>query len=381
MPEPRIFVDIHILQSLPPSNVNRDENGTPKHAQYGAVRRARVSSQAWKRATRTAMATDAHHTPETASTRTKRIAGLVTARLAETTGVGEEQAARLATSLLATLEISPGRRATETAYLLYFGKAQVDNIVALIADHAEELAALDDKALAKAVENYPVKEQLSSGHPVDVALFGRMVARIPQLNIDAAVQVSHALSTHPVQVEFDFFTATDDEKPRSESAGAEMMDTIEFNSALYYRYATLGVQQLIANLDGDTDAALKALERFLTAFTLSVPTGHQTSFAHHTRPYLAAFVVRDCPVNMVTAFERPIRATDGLATESAKRLAAEFAETRALWGYNPVTLHSTYPQADTEELEAELGEPVPFAQAVSSAVASVRNQLQAKVQA
>ncbi|MEU2030779.1 type I-E CRISPR-associated protein Cas7/Cse4/CasC [Nocardia amamiensis] len=381
MPEPRIFIDVHILQSLPPSNVNRDENGTPKHAQYGAVRRARVSSQAWKRATRTAMAADGHHTPDTASTRTKRIAALVTARLAETTDIGEEQAARLATSLLATLEISPGRRATETAYLLYFGKAQVDNIVALIADQVEELAALDDKALAKAVENYPVKEQLSSGHPVDVALFGRMVARIPQLNIDAAVQVSHALSTHPVQVEFDFFTATDDEKPRSESAGAEMMDTIEFNSALYYRYATVGVQQLIDNLDGDTDAALKALERFLTAFTRSVPTGHQNSFAHHTRPYLATFVVRDCPVNMVTAFERPIRTTDGLATESAKRLAAEFTETRSLWGYEPITLHSTYPAADTEELKAELGEPVPFAQAVTSAVASVRNQLQAETRA
>ncbi|MEU7768206.1 type I-E CRISPR-associated protein Cas7/Cse4/CasC [Nocardia sp. NPDC049190] len=375
MPSPRLFIDIHILQSLPPSNANRDENGTPKHAQYGAVQRARVSSQAWKRATRTTMTTDEQHTPEKASTRTKRIAALVTARLAERSGIDRPQAARLANSLLANLEITAGRRPTETAYLLYFGKAQVDGIVALVADQAVELVALADEELAKAVKNLPVKEQLSSGHPVDVALFGRMVARIPQLNVDAAVQVAHSLSTHAVQVEFDFFTATDDEKPRSEGTGAEMMDTTEFNSALYYRYATVGVQQLIDNLDGDTDAALTALERFVNAFTRSVPTGHQTSFAHHTRPYLASLVVRDCPVNMVTAFERPVRSTDGIAAESAKRLAAEFAETQTMWGYDPIATHSSYPLCHIEDLGAELGQPLQFARAVEATIAAVRDKL------
>ena len=46
------YIDLHILQDLPPSNINRDDNGTPKHAVYGGVQRLRVSSQAWKRATR-----------------------------------------------------------------------------------------------------------------------------------------------------------------------------------------------------------------------------------------------------------------------------------------------------------------------------------------
>ncbi len=48
----RLYVDVHVLQTVPPSNLNRDDAGAPKQAVYGGARRARVSSQAWKRATR-----------------------------------------------------------------------------------------------------------------------------------------------------------------------------------------------------------------------------------------------------------------------------------------------------------------------------------------
>ncbi|WP_280396330.1 type I-E CRISPR-associated protein Cas7/Cse4/CasC [Nocardia brasiliensis] len=368
------YVDVHVLHSVPPSNPNRDDNGTPKHAQYGGVRRARVSSQAWKRATRMAMANDGAEPESARSTRTKRIGALVATRLAEVAGIGMEDATRITNALLATLHISPGRRSSETAYLLYFGRSQVDRIVALVAERVAELALLDDAALAAAVAPMDVRERLGSGHPVDVALFGRMIAQVPQLNIDAAVQVAHALSTHRVEVEFDFYTAIDDEKPMTGASGAEMMDAVEFHSALYYRFASVGMNQLIDNLDGNSLVAVQAVQRFLPAFVKSLPTGRQNSFAHHTPPFLASIAVRECPVNLVSGFEQPVQSGDGLALESAVRLAAAYKEADEVWGYPTIGVNSTYPAAHAAQLSAALGEPLSFSDVVSSVVGSLADR-------
>ncbi|MGW4843018.1 type I-E CRISPR-associated protein Cas7/Cse4/CasC [Nocardia brasiliensis] len=359
------YVDVHVLHSVPPSNPNRDDNGSPKHAQYGGARRARVSSQAWKRATRVSMANDGAEPESAKSTRTKRIGALIAGRLAEVAGIGAEEATRITNAMLATLHITPGRRPSETAYLLYFGRAQVERIVALVADRAAELASLDKAQLTAAVAPLEVRAQLGSGHPVDVALFGRMIAQVPQLNVDAAVQVAHALSTHRVEVEFDFFTALDDEKSQAEGSGAEMMDAAEFNSALYYRFASIGMDQLVANLDGDAAAALQAVQRFLPAFVKSVPNGRQSSFAHHTLPFLTSIAVRECPVNLVSAFERPVRSGNGLAVESAVRFATAHEEARDLWGYPAIGVSSTYPVAYADQLSGALGEPLSFRDAVA----------------
>ncbi|WP_433574669.1 type I-E CRISPR-associated protein Cas7/Cse4/CasC [Nocardia brasiliensis] len=359
------YVDVHVLHSVPPSNPNRDDNGSPKHAQYGGARRARVSSQAWKRATRVAMANDGTQPDSARSTRTKRIGALIAARLAEVSGVGAEAATRITNAMLATLRITPGRRPSETAYLLYFGRAQVDRIVALVAGQAAELATLDDAGLTAAVAPLDVRAQLGSGHPVDVALFGRMVAQVPQLNVDAAVQVAHALSTHRVEVEFDFFTALDDEKSPSDGPGAEMMDAAEFHSALYYRFASIGMNQLAVNLDGDAAAALQAVQRFLPAFVKSLPNGRQSGFAHHTPPFLTSIAVRECPVNLVAAFEQPVRSGDGLAVESAVRFAAAYDEARDLWGYPAISIGSTYPGAYADRLAPALGPPLAFRDSVA----------------
>ena len=120
---------------------------------------------------------------------------------------------------------------------MFIGDSQLDALVDLVADHAAELAALDDEPLQKQVRELPTAEVLAHGHPLDVALFGRMVADLPMLNVDAATQVAHAISTHPVTIEFDYFTAVDDAKKREESVGAGMIGTVEFNSATLYRFA------------------------------------------------------------------------------------------------------------------------------------------------
>jgi CRISPR system Cascade subunit CasC len=376
-----LYVDIHILQTVPPSNLNRDDAGSPKQAMYGGARRARVSSQAWKRATRVAFVGQVPNAE--GGTRTKKIAALLAGRIAARVGLDEESSMRLATAMLVPLGIKPGKKANETAYLLIFGRAQIERLVDEVADRAQELAALSDKDLAEAVKDVPVKECLGTGHPIDVALFGRMVADIADLNVDAATQVAHALSTHPVEIEFDYFTAVDDENPREET-GAGMIGTVEFNSATLYRFATVAVHQLLENTGGDVDATLSALTMFLRSFVQSMPTGHQTSFAHRTTPSLVSVAVRDDqPVNLVSAFEKPVMGTAGVAEESAVLLAAEMQNTSDLWGLKPLALLSTYRPPAQEGLAASmrdaLGEPVQFAELVEAVTARCSEHLAAEV--
>ncbi|KAA6212412.1 type I-E CRISPR-associated protein Cas7/Cse4/CasC [Streptomyces albofaciens JCM 4342] len=330
---PRLYVDVHILQTVPPANLNRDDQGNPKEAYYGGTRRSRVSSQAWKRATR--MHFTEHMPADDLATRTRRVASALTSVLKVRTGLAEEPASRLADALLAPLKISAGRKKGDTAYLLFYGRRQLDNVAGLVSDRAAELAALDDKELQAEVEKLAVEEQFSSGHPLDVALFGRMVADIATLRVDAAVQVAHALSTHAVSLEFDYFTAVDDLAEEERETGAGMIGTIGFNSATLYRYATVSLPQLRENL-GDDTAAIEGIRKFVTSFARSVPSGYRNSFAHQTLPSLVSVVVRpDQPVNLVTAYEDPVAPSAGIAAESARRLAAEHRTAVDGWGDSP----------------------------------------------
>ena len=377
---PRTYIDIHILQTVPPSNLNRDDAGSPKQAMYGGARRARVSSQAWKRAARTAFAEQVP--AEQLATRTKKIAALLSAGLSKRTGIDVETSTRIATRMLAPLEIKAGKKAGDTAYLLFFGRPQLERLVDLVADQVDHLGGLGDAALTEALKDLPVKETLGSGHPMDVALFGRMVADIPGLNVDAATQVAHALSTHPVEIEFDYFTAVDDESSADEQ-GAAMIGTVEFNSATLYRFATVGLHQLLENLGGDVDDTLGALETFLTAFVRSMPTGHQNIFAHRTVPSLVSVALRDDqPVNLVSAFESPVRANHGVAGKSAIRLAEEMGRVTELWGLAPVQVFSTYamPDDDSEAaaMREALGSPQPFAEVVTAVTTASRERLVAE---
>jgi CRISPR system Cascade subunit CasC len=355
-----LYLDFHIIQTVPPSNLNRDDNGTPKHAIYGGVRRARVSSQAWKRAARTAFADSVPL--EKLGVRTKQISSMLAARIQARTALDAPAAAALAAGLLDEFGIKSGKKNTDTAYLLFFGRDQIDEIVSLIAERADELAGLDAAALKAELGNLSVPDQLKRGHPIDVALFGRMVADIPALNVDAAVQVAHAISTHPVEIEFDYYTAVDDQNPKEET-GAGMIGTVEFNSATLYRYATLGVHLLTANLDSD-EAVLTATQTFADAFVRSIPAGHGNSFAHRTLPHLVAVVVRrDQPVNLVSAFEKPVYGgVNGIAAESALRFADEYNAIAETWSLRPATTLAAYTfgNATGDKLAHTFGPTIPL---------------------
>ncbi len=335
-----LYVDVHILQDLPPSNINRDDNGTPKQAVYGGVNRLRVSSQAWKRATRLSFQDGADKA--TTGVRTRRLAAMIEDSLRER-GLDDEDAQRLAASAVTAFGIKAGKKAEDLSYLLFFGRGQLAAIADALVAGAPEWAKTPGPELDKQVATIGVRQILGVGHPLDVALFGRMVADLPSLNVDAAVQVGHAISTHAAQTQFDYFTAVDDEQEKGET-GAGMIGTVEFNSATLYRFATIAVPQLAANLD-DLAAAVDGVTRFVDAFARSMPTGHQNSFGNRTRPSLLAVVIReDQPVNLVSAFEKPVRgdAQEGVMAGSQTALADLYVAEMQRWGDTPAAVLATY---------------------------------------
>lgn len=175
----------------------------------------------------------------------------------------------------------------------------------------------------------------NGGKAIDVALFGRMLADMPQKNQDASCQVAHGISTHAVEREFDFYTAVDDLKPE-DTSGADMMGTVEFNSACFYRYAVVDWQKLQSNLQGDTELAAKGLRAFLEGFVVSEPTGKQNTFAAHNPPEFVAISVRSktAPRNLANAFETALRPgrNESLTRKSAEALVEKGKTLQAYFG-------------------------------------------------
>ena len=351
------YVDIHVIQNLPPSCVNRDDSGSPKSAVYGGVRRLRVSSQSWKRATRLYF-NDLLDASDV-GVRTKRVAELLAARITEDAPDLAETAPALVGEVFkaARIKLSAPRGKKdgplESGYLLFLSTSQVARLAELAIASARGGEALDAKA---------VKKVFKEPHAVDIALFGRMVADNTDLNIDAACQVAHAISTHAAENEYDFFTAVDDEKSRSEEedAGAGMMGTVEFSSATMYRYATVNIDMLRHNL-GDGQAGLRALEVFIRGFCLSMPTGKQNTFANRTVPEAVVVAVReDQPVSLAGAFEEavPADAARGYVARSVEALARHAATIEDSYGLEP--LRSFVVALTDSNAVASLGERVSF---------------------
>lgn len=338
------FIDIHVLQTVPSSNINRDDTGSPKTATFGGVRRARVSSQAWKRATRRDFA--GYLPDDDRGIRTRRIMADLVARIQDSdSSVAAEEALELAMSVMSAAssrikfekpkrkkgdrsgaDVDPDIDQTLSQYLIFLSNQQLDRLTAL----ALEARGGDvDKAAAK--------KALKDGNGIEVALFGRMVADDTVFNVDASVQVAHAVSTHAVEPEYDYYTAVDDAKTEDEDAGAGMIGVIEFNSSTLYRYATINLNQLMENL-GDRGVAVRAVEAFVRSFVVSMPTGKQNTFANGTLPDAVLVQVRDRrPVNLVGAFEDPVQSKPGvpLSVQSASALAKKAEEVDAAYGTRP----------------------------------------------
>ena len=340
-------LEIHILQSVPVSCLNRDDLGSPKTAYFGGVKRARVSSQCWKRAIRKYASELA---PELFNgIRTKSLAQVLSGELSR---MGIDCATESANELVKAIITKDGdkdskdksskdndnkKEAIKSDVLLYISRKEIQTL-------AEEFVhAFQDKSTSKnAVKNAVTKllksKDAFSEDSADIALFGRMLAAKPIFNVEGAAMFGHALSTHRVDTEPDYFTAIDDLRPADRTA-AEMVETLEFQSATYYRFAAINLDLLadehhLKRLDGDTRKEI--VGKFVEAVLKAIPQARQNSMNGNTLPGYVLAVYRDKghPVQLVNAFERPVRCLDneGLLQASIKAIRDEKANLQNLWG-------------------------------------------------
>lgn len=345
-----MFVELHMIQNFAPSCLNRDDTNSPKDCEFGGFRRARISSQCLKRAIRQ-HPLFANTVGAAIGVRTKRFA----IQLIEALGAqGREEAEEVVKTVT---EPAFGALAKEnkTSYLLYLNGEDVAQTLQQIVERWDDLTgkAKDKKEAAKSVAERLKQRLVTKPFPPDMALFGRMVADAPETNVDAACQVAHALSTHKVSMEMDYYTAVDDLKP-DDTAGADMIGTVEFNSSCFYRYALIDTAKLLENLGGDAELARQTVEGFIRAAVAAIPTGKQNSMAAQNRPSFVFAVVRDggCPASLANAFENPVRIDErnpGLVVQSVVKLADHWDRLSKAYGEADVTAKAFFSLEEPED--------------------------------
>jgi CRISPR system Cascade subunit CasC len=320
-------LELHIIQSVPVACLNRDDLNSPKTAIFGGVQRARVSSQSWKRAIRE-MAKEM--VPEKFQGQRTRLMFAPLVKELRALGLTVEEADEAGKSIVdALVKLDSKSKEVIKSTTLYF------------------MSPLELQSLARSfVETRDVKKTLKSINAsalkdaADIAIFGRMVANDHSLTVEAAGMFSHALSTHKSDNEIDFFAAVDDLQPK-EDAGAGMTSTLEFNSATYYRFAALNLDMLC---DTAPLSCMTGQERhdivktFLEATIKAVPSARKNTMNANTLPAYVLGVVREKGhhIQLVNAFETPIRPKQGYISESINALEAEYGKLKNIWGVEAV---------------------------------------------
>lgn len=335
------FIQLHVLTSYPPSNLNRDDLGTPKTAMMGGARRLRVSSQSLKRAWRESALFKESFAGHL-GIRTKEMGWQV--YLALTTGqaladVIAEKDTEPVNPVISDKDALPWAQAISGR----FGKlkavkkekkgkekteAEESNpekrlkeslcVEQMVHFSPEEIAAIDDLITKISREgNAPTDDELEllrkQSSAVDIAMFGRMLASSPSFNQEAAVQVAHAITVHKVAVEDDYFTAVDDLNRGVEDVGAGHVGQAEFASGLFYAYICINRDLLIENLNGDTDLADASIRALVETAAKVGPKGKQNSFASRAyASYILAEQGSQQPRSLAAAFLKPIDGQDYL---------------------------------------------------------------------
>jgi len=374
-------LELHIIQSVPVACLNRDDLNSPKTAVFGGVQRARVSSQSWKRAIRK-MAKEEGSNSLFNGIRSRRMVFELSKKIKEK-NIPENVSIIIAEQIADIVETLDSKK-DEDGYkkirtLMFFSDLEYYAIVNAVTDEIKTAAekvlssskAMEDfkssleeiedekekeaarkkldklkkqetnnhSALKKAFGNKTIKNAIKSAKlldAADIALFGRMVASDHSLSVEAASMFSHAISTHKVDNEIDFFAAVDDLQTTEES-GAAITSTLEFNSATYYRFAALNLDML-ANEEHLKGMSLEqrqgVVRTFIEATIKAIPSARKNTMNGNTIPNYVLGVVRDKghPIQLVNAFESPIRSSLGYVYESVKRLNTEYADLNETWG-------------------------------------------------
>ena len=311
----RLYLDVHVLQVLPPSCVNRDDVGMPKSCFYGGVERVRVSSQAWKHAMRMWF----KERGTEIGIRTRQLVRLLSEKLQSMgisdaieaeqqtlllsdaqTGISDDQAKKLANKVIVEiLKAAKSEEAKKNA-IAFMSDGQIKAIAKVVVSVPEQSKEFGKKVL----------EAAQSACTADILLFGRMYADNPNLDVDAAAQVAHAISTHEASNQCDYFTAVGDFK-QEDVNGSDHIGLKYFSSSVVYRYATVNLGEKSELIRFNKQQAAEIAEKFLEAFVCAMPTGSINSYANNTLPFYVLATLRDdMPINFAPAFEKPIKAND-----------------------------------------------------------------------
>lgn len=342
-----MFIELHLIHALPPSNANRDKSGAPKKIQYGGAWRARLSSQSQKRAARQRYERLMGLDRKAIALRSRRHDVRLASRLAFGTDDDSLMVARFLLGLfnLKDENLIPAML-EDSGNLLFLSEHELDTIAAIAADYPILLQDMLERArrYKEALDLEPKKapapekpsardlqgirkalSKLGQQVPGSVALFGRMMASLTESSVDGCTQVADAISVNsfvlhnsvkgmgPIIGEVDFFTAEDDIEPMDEEskAGAGHVGELPIVSPVYYRYANVNVTEL-SRLIGDPELAQQFARGFLTAFCTTLPTGYVRSHAHLTQPdYVQVQVTAAQPYSLVGAFHVPINDCHG----------------------------------------------------------------------
>lgn len=308
------FIQIHALQFVPPSCINRDDVGQPKTATVGGVQRHRVSSQSWKKAIRDDFAS--HLDTSEVGIRTKQVIALLVDEAKKHTDSDDVEDSALA--LIGELGFAVEKRKkgedgpSNVSALFFISPLEVEHLGKIVAEMADE-GITKQSGVKGELKKRALKHAVDADTAFDIAMFGRMLATGDKdaksaLTVDASVAVSHAISTHAVMPEIDFYTAVDD---YDDSGSSAMIGTQEMVSSVLYRYAWIDMDHLEATL-GSKERAKKAAQAFIRSFVSSMPTGKQSSFANRTLPEAVVIETGEAaPCNGEGAFITPIEAGEG----------------------------------------------------------------------
>ncbi|ABZ82803.1 crispr-associated protein, ct1973 family, putative [Heliomicrobium modesticaldum Ice1] len=346
------MVEIHVLQNHAPANLNRDESGSPKDCMFGGVRRGRISSQCQKRTIRCSPLFQDSIGESRLGMRTRKLPFLVKEELMRL-GLSEELA-KIGARKASGLGNKDGKERDDeiTAQAIFLTQEDVSVIARCLFRHLKDKTVKQAKAIkAQELQKDP---ELVGWRPVtvDVALFGRMTTSTAFNDVEASVQVGHAISTHRVDSEFDYFTAVDDLMGDGDS-GADMIGDTEFNSCCYYKYFNVDMDELKRNLAGpDRLKKLTAEERqdlardaahivkaFIESLVFCSPDGKQNSFAARQLPSAVLVEVkkRKIPVSYANAFVKPVTARGemDLVQASVNAFLDHVKETEKCFGLTP----------------------------------------------
>ena len=336
-----MLYEIHMLKNYPPTNLNRDDTGAPKTCLFGGVMRGRVSSQCLKRSWRTSPSFRAEIGDENLGIRTRKLPVLVAEKLVEM-GVTQEFADAIQPRLtgIGNKEGKETKDGNATAQVIFYANEDIaavaETVKALLENcktvkDVQKLKAKDIQAAVTGADVRPVT--------LDIALFGRMVTSDAFRDVEASMQVAHAITTNKVSVESDYFTAMDDMLSGNSmnELGAAMIDDVDFNSSCYYIYASIDTDALAENLkyaDNAEEIVRKAIPVLLRTMAFTNPSGKQNSFAGHVMPSVVMIECKEkkIPTSMVNAFVEPVGKGGDLVKQSAEKLAAEVDMTARNFG-------------------------------------------------